>query len=362
MSIYLFSLAVIILSSFLIFLKNQSSIPQKIFLITIGLFLVLISGLRSYSVGVDTLSYMGFYDMSRYLSFDRIINGTFGVENGYLYYNKMLNFISESPQFMLIINALVITTGILYFIYKNSPNVTLSVYLYITLYYFAVSLNIMRQFIALSIFLIALEQLKKNRWLTYIIIIYLSSLIHESALICLPVVFIHYLKPTIKNMIWIFCVAIGSTIFVYINPSIVSILSGSYSRYVETTYFEANQVGGTIIIWIVQIAMYFSTIYILKSKKHILGDRDKKLMFLSAIMILISVCIGLIGTKIFILSRMIYSFDIFMIILIPLIIKYTIKEKKLALIAVYLVLLVYFVYNLSTGGSGVVPYQFFWQA
>lgn len=339
---------------------NFNKVQSNIFLLLSGLLLWIVSGFRGPYVGTDTLSYLSIYDFSVSLPVQRLIKDTFGIEKGYILLNKLLSVVFDNRYSIILFTSLLIIFGVLYFIKNNSSNLFMSVYLFITLYYFSVSMNIIRQFMVIAIFFIAYEKLKKSKIISFVLLILLASTIHSTALIYLGVLLISKIKPSVKNMRVIGLTAATLTAIFYVSPSIITSISGRYSQYAGTKFFEGNSVGGTTIIWVAQIILYFCSMYILKNNLE-LTESHKKSLFMFSVMILISVCIGIISTRIYIITRLIYYFDIFMIVLIPEIVNQLIREKLFAKYLIYLVLALYFLYNLRQGGSGVVPYEFVWQ-
>lgn len=348
---------ILLLGSF--FANQRLDKNNLVFYILSGISLIVISAFRSWSVGADTLNYINLYRYANNASVENLLFGYQGVDRGYLLYTKFLNNFSESGQFLLFVNSVIIVFSIFYFIYKNSNNDVLSVYLFLTLSQYLTSMNITRQYLVISIFVFAYEMLKKNKFTIYILLILLASTIHSTALIFLILVPIIWLKPTYKNLLRLLPIMGAVTIILYLNPTIIFSVAGSYSDYIGTQFFQSVDVGGTIVIWIVQFLLVIFGIMILKNKE--LNDEVSIRIFISSFMVFASICVGLLGSQIYLLFRLNYYFDLFMLLLIPDVIFYLVKEKNLARFIIYSLLFIYFVYNLLNGIAGAVPYEFIWQ-
>lgn len=357
--VLLFFLAVV---GFLFSFSKQKEKGSKYFLVIFGCSLVFISTARHLSVGTDTANYAEILKFANGLSFQQAFQGTYGVDNGYLVYNKILLLLSSSPYFMMLINSLIITLGLVGFIHKNSKTPSEAVFVYITMYYFCVSLNIVRQFMVISLMLTAYECLKSKKYALFVMLSAFSIVIHKTAIIMVLASALFLFKPSYKKMLMFFVFGVLATMFIYTNPNILMGLSDNYDRYLDTEYFSSRQVGGTVIIWFAQLILFLYSLRIVYLNRDKIGTDERiEQIYTSSIMVILSVFISIIGTQISIVVRMSYYFDVYMIILLPLLINYIIKEKYIAKTVIYALLLLYFIYNLSSGGSGVVPYRFYWQ-
>ncbi|MCT1797324.1 EpsG family protein [Aerococcus viridans] len=359
MTIYIIQLLVITFFGFLFSLNGLTRKKAICFLAISGIILIFISAFRSPLVGTDTNSYVYYFDLSKNLNISQILKNDYGIEKGYLIYNWLVSRISDQRWVLFMINAIIINVPILYYIYKNSRYIVLSVYLYITLYLYGVSLNVTRQFLAIGIFLLGFEILKRGHRITYIVLILIASTFHQSAIIFLIIGLLLYIKPNWKNMLIIgVLVSIGTVVF-YSNPLLIlRIASGYAEKYAGTDFLEMASVQGSIIIWVVQIILYILAILIQKNSDKKLDVGSKINIFVSSIMVLISVSISILSTRMQILSRFSYFFEIFMIILIPYIVFYFFKEKKLTQLIIFLLLFMYYIFRLNTGFGEIVPYRF----
>lgn len=329
----------------------------KIFFTTLfGLFLIIVSSYRDYSVGDDTLNYFWIFINAKNMSYSQIFFEDSTVDFGYLIYNKFLGYFSEDPQIVLIFNAIIINVPILYYLYKNAKNLYFSLYLYIVLYFYSDSLNIMRQFIVISFFLIAMEKLRQKKIFKYILIIIFASTIHASALILILVPLLFYMKPTVLNSVILGSLISIVTVILFVNPNIIYLFAGSYSRYLDTGWGSPAQIGGSYIIVIIQLVLYLLSVFIIYLDSPKLSDENIQMIFVASIMMLISASLGLLRSNIPVVYRLIYYFSFFQVLLIPDIANFLFREKKLVIIIISIAYFIYYVYFTINNVSGVVPY------
>lgn len=358
MTAYIIILLLIIFGEIAIYNEKKINDSETLYLVYSGAIFSFFSAFRSPMVGTDTQQYINIFNHAGKQTIERILFGHQGVDRGYLLINKFFYNINSHDQFILILSAIFVNFGIMYFIKKRSSNPPFSVYLYMTLYFFATSLNIMRQFIVIAIFAFAIEALKKNKNVIYILLIIFASTIHSTAILLLPFIFLYKIKPSSKNMIIISIASIIFTLVFLRNPSAILSLFGQFNVYQGTNFLEARQIGPSVIIQIFKLILFLFSTYLLRNKNDYFFSEERRDLFVDSIMVFLGVIFYIIGLKISILIRITYYFDIFLIFLIPTLIKVSIKEKRLAKIIIYSLMFVYYIYMLQSGGGGVVPYEF----
>ena len=143
----------------------------------------LFSGLRN-DVGVDYQSYVD--------NFDYILKGypsDFELTNKLII--EFINYMGGNVQVYFMFCAILTNFFIYLFIKEHSKSVATStvLYFFITFFFFA-SLNGVRQYLAISIFLFSLRYISSKEFYKYIFIVILASLFHISAILFLPLYFI----------------------------------------------------------------------------------------------------------------------------------------------------------------------------
>ena len=161
---------------------NAFRINRNVYLFIIFLFLYLIAALRPFSVGTDTIDYMqGF------------INQRTSIQSRNIGYNSIsgfLHYFSNDPRFFLIIITLLIQLPIYYSVYKFTKFPVFGILVYGLLFY-GHSLNILRQFLVISLFYsFGIDFLLKRKLIYFLIFTAILVTIHELAILFLPLYFI----------------------------------------------------------------------------------------------------------------------------------------------------------------------------
>lgn len=178
MLIYILLLTIIFLQGVLI--SSAKRINNNIFLFLSFLEIVFISGFRE-SVGGDTEYYIDLFKTISNLPFDQAIN--YGLEKGFLIFCFLLSRITRNPQILILASSILINGLVFDYIRKNSKNVWLSVYLYITLLYFFNSMNLMRFALSIAILLQSIKYIERRNFLKFLFWVILASSFHFSAVI-----------------------------------------------------------------------------------------------------------------------------------------------------------------------------------
>lgn len=193
-----------------------------------------------YEVGVDWEGYKTMYESikdSNYFEFSDQ-----SMELGYFYINKIIAKLGLSYGWMFFTVALITW----YFLFNSVPKLLLPLFIFFIFIdeYFFWGMNGVRQFAAISIWLIAIREIINKNLKKYILLILIASLFHLSVLILIPFYFIPYSK--IKNkyfwiaLLFISLVIGSSDIFVNYVQSFTMYIGqknkflGLYLHYIES--------------------------------------------------------------------------------------------------------------------------------
>lgn len=209
--------------------------PNKYIYILITIIFILVSGLRS-GVG-DTGTYRHIFDtlpssISTFLSSD-IISEDKGF---YLIATFVKQFISTDSQAIIFVMALITLSLICYGLYKYTDDVRMAIFLFITMGCFSTSMNGMRQYVAAAILFYALPLIKKRKLIPYLIVVYIASTIHASAIIFYPIYFLNRCKGW--GIVSYLMILGGAFLFLTYNitgPMIAEILGETqYGHYADS--------------------------------------------------------------------------------------------------------------------------------
>lgn len=353
-------------------LKSQN---RKKYLILVWGVIILISSLRSFKVGRDLESH--YYDS--YLKISQIpmskaIN-IIGYENGYIIFNKIISNLFSNPQWFIAINSIIVFGITAVFIYRNSENIVMSTFLFITYNTWFMDLTMLRQSLAIAICLVAVQIFngKKNeiiRYILFILLICLARTFHSSAIIML--IYIILEKIPLKKISFILVVlttiissALSSQIF-QIASSVLS-TSRNYADFYSNSESALNftSIYSVLVCVAVLLLSYF---YIINNKKADANNcsnkyiTDSHLIYLIVILLLCKV----MRIRINIMGRIAEYFVPFLWILLPRVVnRISNKNNKIFIeFMIYLLFSTAFIligYANANSLYGTVPYIFFWE-
>lgn len=154
----------------------------------IGLFPSLLAGFRAYNVGIDTLSYVRYFNYNP-VEFEMLTN------NDYLFW-KLFELCKDvfgdiSITFFVIAFITYSLAFIAIFQMARQEHVGLVTFIYLCLFY-QEGFNIIRQMLALSIIMLAIPYILERKPLKYVVFVFIAALCHLSAIICLPLYWFYH--------------------------------------------------------------------------------------------------------------------------------------------------------------------------
>lgn len=346
-------LLIILLSLYVDF--NRTNQRKIYFLIIIFSLLAIISSIRADSVGVDTLQYVRAYKGIRFLDWNEF--DALWYEWGFSALCKLLNYITENPQLLIFITSIFIMISVAIFIYKNSPDVVLSSFLFITLNQYFYYMNIMRQAIAIAIILFVYEFLKKDKYILYSCGVLLATLFHQSAVICLVFILFKKLKYTKKSMLLVFCSCIGGFLFWRELYNLFVGILNKYEDYINGIFGVSNYFGAVLEATVSLSILIVGLLLLLRKM-----EKNNRISCLAWI-ISAAVFSTILTIRVNIFNRVTPYFFIFTIIWIAEAIK-SIKDPKERLLYKYFIGVATIAYCLiilyfRPEWTGVVPYRVF---
>lgn len=324
---------------------------DKYYIFSVFVAFLLVSALRDpYFVGKDIPSYLTTYYQSTIYDWNTLLLEN-RFEPGYLAYNKILNDFNFSEYSFIAVTSFLILLGPYYVISKYSKMPFLSWYIYIALGFFAFGMSGIRNALAISIIFLGFKFLLNKNYLIYIFLILLSISIHKVGiffLLALP--FLIYINPVYKNS-WIY---FSVLLFVILSKSYLGFLFGSleslenYSSYLV----ESNTYN-----YLLFMLSFFLLAFYLYNKQEVKTFKSQLLIN----MVFFGVVYQIFGSVSSNATRVSELMFIYIILLVPEMIN-MIKEVNLKIIFTVMLVLIFmviYVFLLSGGGYGVVPYKTF---
>lgn len=353
MAIYIINILLIIIYAILIKDKKKFTI-----LVSIQLFLIL--ALRSKYLGVDLNNYnAGFYyikslsfiDMISKLNFISTANliYPFDYESGYVFFNWIISHLGLSFHGFLVICASINIFSFSYFIYKYSDIPWLSYIILCTFGIYTYFFGIIRQSLALSIFLWAIHFAINNKNKKSIFLFILSFLFHRTILITLPIFILIKIKP-IKKKEFTILIALSFPFLLLSNIIYSSIVYQIMLLFGKGYAGHGMQLNNLIILlYIIAI-----TIIVFSNFKK---TENNKMFNIAIWMLILSIYVEIIGMYNDNFARTMQVFNSFLLISIPTVIKQYNKQKIIIIIKGLIIFLLFAFMIYSLKDSEIVPYK-----
>lgn len=323
-----------------------------------------IFSLRSIEVGTDTGTYLFAYRSVQSSTFEEILTNSALINNyfsvGWLLFTKLLSLISINEQTYLIYIIIIQVFFVSNFIKRQSSTPLFSLFIYIGLYYYFTSLNLMAQSLAISACYYALLKLERKKYAEYTLIILAATFFfHRTAIIFILVPLIKFIpnRTSVVNFASILLVFIG--IILYLNPAILSSILSLYSdKYYNTVFFDSVELRLSYLIWLFRVIVILLNNMTLNKSE---SEDDKEKIKFNSIFLAVSILMGIVGSKIYIITRTGLYFELIAIVMYPRLIDKIFKEKYLAKIIFSCIILIYLMLLLNNNVGEIVPYILFWQ-
>jgi len=318
------------------------------YLLVMGAACWLLASLR-YVTGFD----YRFYESAFQAIADSGLDGADWSEPGYLLLNWVVSLLSGNYRAFLFLFHFLLTALIFAWIGRYSPAPWLSVFLFLTLQSFALSMNFLRQALATSIVIWTYPFLKNLRFLPACGLVLLAACFHRTALIMLPLCFLLPLPPTRRHY-GLAALAAGVA-YLLMDPLIqlaVTIVP-KYQHYLTEKYWQGN----SFLYVLMPLGCFLFTLPLLRPAAR---EKDSPVLANS---VFYALMIQLFITRHFILERLSIYVAMFSLLALPAAALAPCKRVSSKMRTVILILgaLSYFLFAASQGFHGVYPYHGIWE-
>ena len=319
--------------------KNKNSF-MKAFISLLPL--TIISAIR-YDVGWD---YLKIYTYGFYFN-SLGIKGYFG-EEAFNLLNRLIYRFTTNVDWLFIICSIIIAIFLSKAIKDQAKNMTMSILLVFLTRYFFLTMNIVRQGIAMSIILYSLKFIKAKEFKKYAFCVILAYSIHNMAVIFLPFYFIaniNFFKGYNKLLLMF-----SPAILIASQKIILEIIKGT--KYIN--YFGSQFDGNEFLITEIIINSLILLFGVLNYKK-----KNDEYYYIYFNMQVIAFVLSIFSKYIPVVDRIIWFFSVQQIFFIPLILRNYKREKKLitgTVILTYLTIVV-MMQTLLTDSYSILPYN-----
>lgn len=323
--------------------------------------LSLIEGFRAYSVGTDTKTYVNAFVSQDLRNF----------ETGFQLLNRAVAMCSRNGTVFLLVTSFIINGLIIRAIDKLSRDDAVSLFVYISLYMYFNTFNAMRQYIAVGLVMNAYIELRGNRYVKFMMLLILAILFHNSAIVGFMLIPMYWffrkygkerkaeltafdrwkrqkeatLIPLMKRamipMLAVLAFSIGFNM-------VLRVVIAVYPKY--SYYLTGGYGSGTAAIQQKVVYSAFLLVYLLYS------EEEEWLLMISY-----AVALALLMSRMSILSRFVWYFDIFTMFAVAEVwhTRYISYETLTVVhICIGLACFAFMLYYLINGVQRVTPYQF----
>ncbi len=192
MAVYFINIILILGYGFVFIHTNPSDAKKKVYCAICAIQWILLSGLRDYSVGNDTLQYNDLFmsgmnvPWKTYLAncWNYLFNGYETKDPGYYLLQKIFQVFSDDYRMWLFFIAIVFTGLMARWIYKYSSMPDISFLVYSVLFFAFYSITGHRQTLATALIVfLGYEFAKKREFVKFAIVAFIAFMLHKSSLV-----------------------------------------------------------------------------------------------------------------------------------------------------------------------------------
>lgn len=197
---------------YLIYNQAQNDKQRKWLFILGCVGLWLFVGLRSNYTGADTIGYVRNFQNIVNIKWDGI-SEAYTRDYGFYYFVKLIRSVTDSVIAFKLVSAFVSLIGVFVLCWNNTKRPVLALYFYVTIGNLFFVMTGMRQAIAMSLCLLAINYVQKRKIIPFVLLVLLAAQFHHSAYIFLPMYFLGTRRVDALNML----ITIGVTIATYFS-------------------------------------------------------------------------------------------------------------------------------------------------
>lgn len=343
--------------------KSNNSKLAKIYIFIVILLLTCVAGFRGETVGIDTHRYLEVIENIEYYIGTYRIKPT---EMGYVYYVIFLTTIIKNPQIVLFTSALITNSLIILRLWSYRQQIVFSfaVFLYVSMY-FILTLNTMRQWIAISLVFFGIKYLFREKYFKFFLLGIVASTFHTSALISLiliPIFIFYKRRNSLKSRKLLLAAIILSPVIISI--SIIVLKSTAVTQYEH--YFRNPELDLSLS-WLVRVLIVLFIILFINPKSlvnniNLNTNIQKSIEFYRIIrfIVVLGLLVRSMGLFYEYTARAGLYFSIIELLLFSLVIKFKRYGVFMRFVLIFLALLT-FLLAMMNSGYGQMPYIPFWK-
>lgn len=328
----------------------KPEVRRKVSLIVFFSILFFLVAFKGLSVGNDSNNYFYKFNLFGHASWQKVF--TLTPEPAYNVLNKLVYLVSHNYLVFQIVAAVIIVLPIAIFYVKESEMPILTIALLLIQSNFTMFFSGYRQCIAVSLGIIAFEFVKRKKIIFFLLIVLLAYFFHNSAFMLLFLYPLYHIRIDRNRLFFVVPVVLAIYIF---NRQILSWVKVLFSDVFD---IKLHSTGAYMML---VLFLIFTVISFLFPSK----DCDDKDLFGLRNYMILALVIQMFASLHPLAMRMGYYFTIFIPILIPKVIKSSVRWRQIAYVSAVIMsgfFIVYFFINTpSHNALGLYPYHFYWE-
>lgn len=315
--------------------------------------LILLTGLRGYTIGADTSLYLDALRHFRSLPLWEIplapLVFPFDFEIGYFALTKACAFLGMNETVFLFVIAMITYIPVFVAIQKHSKIPYLSILSYFAFGMFSYSLGVFRQMIAVSILLCGWKYVKERKLIPYLLVVGLAMTFHMTSIIAILLYILYGIHW--KKIMWFI---LPTEVLLLIFGRYVVILATKimppFEHYLGGMY---DQQGGSYLMLILLNIVLLVCIILNKQGRF---NNDMTICAL-----ILAVFLQSVGYSMALFGRIVLFFSIYLIFAIPNAV-YGLGEKWRKPAGIVAIAMLFFLsFMMISGNQYIVPYYAFFQ-
>lgn len=333
--------------------EGDYSFNKKAYLSTCCIELIVLAGIRGYTVGADTAVYLAALDHYSDVSLSEVLTAKlvwpFDFEWGYFTLTKLFSWMGVGKTFFLFIIAFIIYVPVFKTINKHSPFPYISILCYFAFGMFSYSLGIFRQMIAISIVFCGWNYIVERKLWKYIIIVGIAMLFHTTAILAIALYALYGVNW--EHITWFL---LGIEIFLLLfGRVVIEIALKLFPQYVGYVGGNYDQQGGSYVMLIFLNVILFASVSFRKK-----NDTQERMTICALIL---AICCQAIGYSMAIFGRIVPYFSIYIIFAIPNILISIDNRRRIQVTTIVTLFLFTLIYLEFSKNEYVTPYYTFFQ-
>ena len=315
--------------------------------------LIILAGVRGYTIGADTKTYLNAVDYYGGMSVSKLLDAKivypYNFEIGYFWLTKICCLLGLGKTGFLFVVAIIIYLPIFSMIKKHSSVPYLSILCYFAFGFFSYSLGIFRQMIAVSILIQGWDCIVERNFIKYLMYVIFAMTFHITALVAIILYFLYGINWQ-RIIIW--CVPFECVLLIF-GRHIVLFLIRMFPWYSGYIGGKHDVQGGSYLMLILLNVVFWSIIFLQQKENNVCKDMTVCALFLA-------ICIQCLGYSFGLLGRAVSYFSIYLVLAIPNVIysigirlEYGLRETVSLVAILCLFILAFLSFN---GNQYVVPY------